>query len=75
MAYFLSTMDTRCILKSAETPKEFPLFFCMAGLAAAAVQNTANFLIPISAEQSSSIKEAAVAVPLRICYSKTTPHI
>jgi hypothetical protein len=68
-------MVTPFILKSAEIPKAFLLFFCMVGLAAAAVQNTANFLTPRSAELSCSINEAAVAAVLRIFYSKTTPRI
>jgi hypothetical protein len=68
-------MATQFILKSAEIPKAFLLFFCMVGLAAAAVQNTANFLTPTSAELSSSINVAAVAAVLSIFYSKTTPHI
>jgi hypothetical protein len=68
-------MVTPFILKSAEIPKAFLLFFCMVGLAAGAVQNTANFLTPRSAELSSSINEAAVAALLSIFYSKTTPRI
>jgi hypothetical protein len=68
-------MATPFILKSAEIPKAFLLFFCMVGLAAAAVQNTVNFLTPTFAELSSSINAAAVAAVLSIFYSKTTPHI
>jgi hypothetical protein len=68
-------MVTQFILKNVEIPKAFLLFFCMVGLAAAAVQNTANFLTPTSAELSCSINAAAVAALLSIFYSKTTPRI